>query len=157
MTTHLEDLLARLVLMQQAAMPGSDAVTVSLYTQEATPFWVNHVDGYAVELESENLQIITYTITMTLVLAATTEGFEQQAERQIHAWLPVILQYFGQRRQLKRTSADPALPYLHPRGAFITGGKADYGITISGIGQTMFGIDFRNDVPMWQATDQVIF
>lgn len=157
MTTHLEDLLARLVLMQQAAMPGSDAVPVSVYTQEATPFWINQVDGYTVELESENLQIITYTITMTLVLAATTEGFEQQAEGQIHAWLPVILQYFGQRRQLKRTSADSALPYLHPRGAFITGGKADYGITISGIGQTMFGIDFRNDVPMWQATDQVIF
>lgn len=157
MTTHLEDVLARLVLMQQAAMPGSDAVTVSFYTQEGTPYWVNHVDGYTVELESEQQQIITYTITMTLVLGTTTQGFEQESERQIHAWLPVILQYFGQRRQLKRTSADPAVPYLHPRGAFITGGKADYGITISGIGQSMFAIDFRIDVPTWQATDQVIF
>jgi hypothetical protein len=157
MTTPLEDMLARLVLMQQAAMPGSDAVTVSLYTQEGTPYWTNHVDGFAVELESEQEQIITYTITMTLVLGATTEGFEQEAERRIHAWLPVILQYFGQRRQLKRTSADAAVPYLHPRGGFITGGKADSGIVISGIGQSMFGIDFRIDVPMWQDTNQVIF
>ncbi len=157
MTTHLEDLLARLVLMQQAAMPGSDAVTVSLYSQESTPYWTNHVDGFAVELASEQQQIITYTITMTQVLSTTTEGYEQEAERQIHAWLPVILQYFGQRRQLKRTSADAAVPYLHPRGAFITGGKADYGITISGIGQTMFGISYTLDVPMWQDTNQVIF
>lgn len=157
MTTPLEDLLTRLVLMQQAAMPGSDAVPVSVYTQEGTPYWVNHVDGFTVELESENLQIVTYTITMTQVLSATTEGFESEAERQIHAWLPVILQYFGQRRQLKRTSDDTAVPYLHPRGALITGGRADYGIVVSGIGQTMFGISYTVDIPMWQATDQVIF
>ena len=94
---------------------------------------------------------------MTQILSTTTEGFESEAERQIHAWLPVILQYFGQRRQLKRTSADAAVPYLHPRGAFITGGKADYGITISGIGQSMFGVSYTIDVPMWQDTNQVIF
>lgn len=157
MTTPLEDMLARVVLMQQAAMPGSDAVTVSFYTQEQAPYWTNRVDGFAVELDSEQEQIITYTITMTLNLSATTEGYEQEAERLIHAWLPAILQYFGQRRQLKRTSADPAVPYLHPRGSFITGGKANYGVQQSGIGQTMFGIDFTLDVPMWQNTDQLIF
>lgn len=157
MTTHLDDLLARLVLMQQDVVPNSDAVPVFFYAQESPVYWVNRIGGYTVELESESIQIITYTITMRLILAVVTEGFEQEAERLIHAWLPVVLRYFGQRRQLKRTSADAPLAYLHPRGALITGGAADYDLQTSGIGATMFGIDFTLEVPMFQDTDPVIF
>lgn len=157
MTTELDTALARLTDMQKDVVPNSDAVPAAFYAQEATPYWKNTITGFSVELESENLQIVTWQITMTLVLATTTEGFEQEAERQIHAYAPVVLRYFGQRRQLKRTSADSAVPYLHPRGAFITGGRADYGLQQSGIGQSMFAVDFTIEVPLWQDTDQVIF
>ena len=157
MTTELDTALARLTDMQKDVIPNSDAVPVAFYAQEAAPYWKNTVTGFSVELESETLQIVTWQITMTLVLAATTEGFEQEAERLIHAYAPLVLRYFGQRRQLKRTSADSAVPYLHPRGSFITAGKADYGSQQSGIGQSMFAVDFNIEVPLWQDTDQVIF
>lgn len=157
MTNELENALARLTEMQQDVIPNSDAVPVAFYAQEAAPYWKNTVTGFSVELESESQQIVTWQITMTLILSATTEGFEQEAERLIHAYAPLVLRYFGQRRQLKRTSADSAVPYLDPRGAFITGGKPDYGLQQSGIGQSMFAIDFTVEVPLWQETDQVIF
>ncbi len=157
MPNDLENMITRLTEMQEAVVTGSDAPGVAFYAQEQPKYWLTHIDSYAVELESENLQIITYQITMTLVLASTTEGFDQEAEKSIQTWLPTVLQYFGKRRQLKRTSADTAVTGLAPKGAFISGGKAGYGIVSSGIGQTQFGVDFVIEVPMVQDTDQVIF
>lgn len=157
MPNDLEAMITRLTEMQEAVVTGSDAPGVSFYAQEQPKYWLTHIDGFTVELESENLQIITYRLTMTLVLASVTEGFKLEAERTIQTWTPVVLQYFGRRRQLKRTSADTAVTGLSPKGALITGGKANYGIVVSGIGQAMFGADFNIEVPMVQDTDQVIF
>jgi hypothetical protein len=157
MPNDLEAMITRLTEMQEAVVTGSDAPGVAFYAQEATKYWLTHIDGFAVELESENLQIITYRITMTLVLEATTAGFDQEAEKLIQTWLPTVVQYFAKRRQLKRTSADLAVTGLSPKGALITGGKAGIGIVSSGIGQTQFGVDFNIEVPMVQDTNQVIF
>jgi hypothetical protein len=67
------------------------------------------------------------------------------------------VQYFAQRRQLKRTSADSAVENLYPQGAVITGGQVRDDIQNSGIGITMFGIDFTIEVPLYQQTPQLIF
>lgn len=155
--TALDTMLARLTDLQKDVVSGADAVPVSFYAQEQTRYWTNTVTGFSVELESEAQQIITYRVTMRLILATTTEGFGTEAEQKMHLWLPTILQYFGRRRQLKRTSADAAVPFLHPRGAFITDGQVRDDIENSGIGQSMFGLDFNIEVPMWQDTEQVIF
>lgn len=155
--TDLDNMLARLVEMQQAAYPGSDAVPVSFYAQESTPYWTNRIDSAVVEEDSENIQIITYSINMRLVLASINEGWENEAEKLIASWLPTILLYFGKRRQLKRTSADSSVVNTHPKGSLITAANADYNMQNSGIGVTQFGIDFTIEVPMYQLTDQVIF
>ena len=106
---------------------------------------------------SENIEVVTHRITATLFLSTTTEGFDQEAEQYIHVWVLPILEYFGRRRQMKRTSADVAVTNLSPRGAQITAWKADYGVTASGIGQSMFAIDFNFEIPMTIDTNQVIF
>jgi len=155
--TDLTNMLSRLVEMQKAAYPGSDAVPIAFYAQEATPYWTNRIDSALVEENSENLQVITYSINMRLVLAPVNEGWENEAEKLIATYLPTILLYFGQRRQLKRTSADTAVASLDPRGSLITSVNADYNMQNSGIGVTQFGIDFTIEVPMYQQTDQVIF
>lgn len=156
-SNDLENMFARLVQMEMAAVPGSDAVPISFYSQEGMPYWTNTVTGFTVELESEQLEIITYSITARLVLATLTEGINNQAELSLQTWLPVILTYFGQRRQLKRTSADTLVSGLDPRGAQITGGQVRDDIQNSGIGVNMFGIDFNIEVPMTISTDQLIF
>lgn len=157
MATDLDNLLERLNLMQKAVVTNSDAVPVSFYAQEGTPYWTNRIVDFTLQEDSEQLQIITYTIEMLLVLGSVTEGFKNEAERRIHTWLPTVLLYFGQRRQLKRTVADAPLTNLYPQGSLITGGRADYNLQNTGIGTLQFGISFTIDVPMYQSTDQVIY
>ena len=157
MKTQLDDLLARLVLMRKDAVTGSDSVVAFFYAQESPIFWVNRLVNVSVELESEQLQTNTYTIVMRLVLAKVTQGFEQEAEQMIHTWLPAVLQYFAARRQLKRTVDDAAVSYLDPRGAVITEAVPQYNLQQSGTGATLFGVDFSIEVPMYMATDQVIY
>lgn len=157
MANDLEAMLTRLTEMQQAVYPGSDAVAISSYAQEGTPYWTNTVTGFTAELESEQLEVITYNITMLLVLAVTTEGVNDQAELSMQTWLPVILAYFGQRRQLKRTVTDAAVIGLDPRGAQITDGQVRGDVQSSGIGVYMFGLAFNIQVPMILSTDQLIW
>jgi hypothetical protein len=155
--SELDLMLERLRDMQTDVVAGADAVNVSFYAQEGTPYWTNTVTGFTVEMESENIQIITYSIIMRLVLATTTEGFAVEAEQKAHLWLPTLTAYFARRRQLKRTALDTAVAFLYPRGATLTGGAVRDDIQNSGIGQSMFGIDLHIDVPMYQTTDQLVF
>lgn len=155
--SDLYDMMDRLVLMEKDVQTNTDAVPVAFYAQEATPYWTNQIMSFIVEEDSFDLQKITYSISMTLWLATTTEGFEQEAERKAQTILPTILTYFAQRRQLKRTSADSAVVGLYPMGAVITGGKVNYGDNNSGIGQGMFGITCDIDVPMYIQSSQVVF
>ena len=94
---------------------------------------------------------------MLLVFDSVTSGFENEAERKIHTWLPTVLLYFGQRRQLKRDDNDAPLTNLYPQGSLITGGRADYNLQNTGIGTNQFGVSFTIDVPMYQSTDQLIY
>lgn len=138
-------------------MPGSDAAPVWFYAQEGYPFWVNKTARFSTEDVAEDLQVVTYNIIMRLVLRPVTSGIEYEAERNIHTWVPPILMYFGQRRQLKRTKADADVAFLDSKGALITGGTPDYNMEVSGVGNTLFGIDFEIEVPMDEYVDQVIF
>lgn len=155
--TQLDYLLLRLNQMQEAVVSGSDAVPVWFYSQGGVPFWINKTARFSTEDIAIDLQVTTYDIIMRLVLRPVTSGIEYEAERLIHTWVPTIIQYFGKRRQLKRTSADTDLAFLDSKGALITGGNPDYNMEVSGIGQLMFGIDFNIEVPMDQYVDQVIF
>ncbi len=157
MATDLDNALVRITEMQKAAVSGSDAVPVFFYTQEGTPFWINKVNGFRAERESSEIQVLFYDVLMRLVLGPMTAGYDKQAEETALSWLPVIPQYFGQRKQLKRTVADAAIAYLHPIGTIIHNGQIDYGMQVTGLGQPMFGIDFHLEVPMWQDVHQVIF
>jgi hypothetical protein len=157
MTTDLETMLTRLTDMQKAVVANSDAVEVAFYAQEGTPYWTNRVMSVIVTFEGETIQNETYSIAMQLVLTNVTEGYETQAEKMIQAQLPVILQYFGKRRQLKRTNADAALLGLRPQGAIIKQARVNYNLVNSGTGQKMFGIDILLEVPMYQAVDQTVY
>ena len=155
--TQLDYALHRLTEMQEAVVPNSDASPIWFTKQGRGPFWINRVGEFSVELSSEEIQTTTYRITMRLVLSPITSAIENEAERAIHTWLPTVIQYFGERRQLKRTNSDTGLDYLDPRGAVITGGRADYDMQVSGVGANLFGIDFRIEVPMLQYTDQLVW
>lgn len=155
--SELDSMLARLVDMQKDVVPDADAVPVSFYAQEQPTYWTNTITGGTLERETQDIDVMTYRITMRLVLALVTEGFNTEAEQKLHLWLPSILAYFGRRRQLKRTSADAAVAYLHPRGAAITDVQVRDDIQNSGIGQSMFGLDLTIEVPMYVTTEQVVF
>lgn len=155
--SELDSMLVRLTDMQEDVVAGADAVPVSFYAQEQPVYWTNKITSGTLERETQDIDVITYRITMRLVLALVTEGFNTDAEQKLHLWLPAILAYFARRRQLKRTSADSAVSYLHPRGAAITDFQVRDDIQNSGIGQLMFGIDFTIEVPMYQTTEQLIY
>lgn len=156
MTTDLDSVIQRLCDMEKAVVAGSDAVPGAAYAQEGLGYWLNDVTGGTVELESEELQIVTYAITARYVGAEATEGYTMQPEQSVQTLIPTILQYFGQRRQLKRTSTDTPVVNLDPRGAVIVGFRVDRNL-VSGIGQKLFGLDFLFEVPMIQDTNQLIF
>lgn len=157
MATDLETMLIRLTDLQKACVANSDAVPVAFYAQESPKYWTNRVMNVTVSLEGETIQNETYAIAMQLVVANVTAGYEMQAEKEVQAWLPVILLYFGQRRQLKRTNADAALVGLRPQGAIIRQARVNYDLVNSVNGQKMFGIDILLEVNMTQATGQVIY
>lgn len=155
--SDLDDMLARLVDMEKDVVSGSDGVPVTFYTQEALPYWTNAVGTFSVEQLAQDLQLISYQVKATLVLAKATEGFGTEAEEKAHALLPVILLYFGQRRTMKRNNTDPDVVNLYPRGLSVTGGAISDNIPSSGVGDTMFGCEVQLDIPMYQSIDQVVF
>ena len=160
--SEYSDALDRLCLLEKDVFSTTqytglvDAVPVSVYTQEALPYWTNDTTGFRVELESQSVQIIRYQLLMTLVLSPVRSGFEDEAEEQILTYLPLVLQYMGQRRQMRRNQLDAAVDFLYPEGMLITGGRAERR-SVSGIGQIMNIIEFDAEIPMYQNTDQVVF
>lgn len=157
MPGDLELVFQRLADMCEDVLAASDAVPVSAYTQESGPYWIIKIDAFNIETESENLEIITWQLSLELILATNTEGWDQEAEKRLQAIIPTVLQYFGRRRQLKRNISDPGLTGLYPRGAQITAGQTNNGSLASGIGQGMITVSFSIDVPMYLETDQVVY
>ena len=154
--SDLDDALARLCEMQKDVISGSDAVPFAFYAQEATRWWTNDITTFMVEEVAETLQRITYTIRMTYHGSEATEGFEGQAEQQVQSLVPTVLQYFGKRRQMKRTNDDPPVANLDPRGVVITGGTVNRRLS-DGAGQRQFGIDFDLELPIFADMEQSVF
>lgn len=160
--SQLDDALTRLCLLEKDAFTGTefegiiDAQPVASYVQEGLPYWVNDLTGFTIEIESQSIQIIHYLLTMVLTLAPYQSGFEQQSELLANLYVPLITQYFGQRRQLKRTFADPAVDFLYPRGMYILRGRIKKEPR-GGIGQLNVILEFDADLPMYQNVDQDVF
>ena len=154
--TAFDDMLLRLCDMEKVAIPGSDAVPGEVYTQEAPNYWTNAVGDFQVQADSEELAIVVYGITMTYYGAEITEGYEMQPERSVQTLIHPVVQYFLQRRQLKRTSADAPLSYLHPSGAMINNGRVRRDL-MSGAGQQRVGLEFVLQVPLYMDTNQLVF
>ena len=154
--SDLDDALARVCEMQMAVVSGSDAVPFVFYAQEATKWWTNDITDFSVQEVSETLHLITYSVTMTYHGAEATEGYVGQPEQSVQTLIPTVVTYFNKRRQLKRTNTDSPVTNLDPRGAVVTGGRVDRNLTDS-VGQRLFGIDFRLELPMFIDTEQSVF
>lgn len=157
MTSDLDLALDRLVLMQKASYIGSDAVKDYYYTQEATPFWVNKIESFDVQIDSEGLDVIKYFVTMTLALSIITEGWEGEAEGKTRLLIPPTVAFFNQRKMMKLLTSDNPVLNLHPTGIRVTGGNVDYNLQVSGIGVLLFGINFSLELPMMQSAEQAVF
>lgn len=153
--SDLDNALDALLRIEVAAVANSDAVRGSAYAQEQPQYWTNRIAGWTTELESEELQIITYLVEATLTAAFLTEGFGEEAEKRAQTLIPDVLLYIGKRRKLRRTASDPDVPYLDPRGVINRDGQIIYE-NRSGIGAQMVSILFTFEMPMYQRVTQII-
>jgi hypothetical protein len=155
-TTDLDLLFERLNLLQENCIENSDARPVAFYTQEAYPFWTCRVAAGQVELDSQDYQRVTYIIIMRLVLANFSEGIGTEAEARIAEVIPVVLEYFGRRRNLTLNSTQEVLDNLSPLGAVITDFVTLYGQLNTGIGTDQFGVEFTLEVPYQYQITQIV-
>lgn len=159
MSSDLELLLSRQCEMEKAALvatyPEIDAFPVAFWTSERLPYWTNRIVHVGVEWEGQEEITYRYTLAGLLVLAHFTEGVQLEAEGKIAVVLPLVLDYFANRRQWKRTQADSELVDLDALGGEITGADTLYSEN-SGIGVNQFGIVFTFEIGFTYQVNQIV-
>lgn len=154
--SDLELLMERLTLIQEELLSGSDAVGVPFYAQEATPFWTNSVE-FETEWNSLDYYRVTYRVTMTLVLAELTEGYDQQAQQKVNQTVPPTLMYFMQRRFLQSITQQTQLINTDPAGLARISGRTLTGQERSGIGANQVGVEFILEIAFVYRVEQAYF
>jgi hypothetical protein len=94
------NLLARIVAVQQEIITGSKAYAYYLHTQSDMPYWINRVDNVATSSNSEDFDKHVVQVEMVLVSAQRTEGYAGESEHALYERVPLIIEGFNNREGL---------------------------------------------------------
>lgn len=156
----LSNVMARLPFLQRAALAamepsvGADAVDYWPYQQETFPYFWNRVERMAVTELSGDIEIHTYAITMALVIAHITQGYEGQNSHEAYRYIPAVLNYFRTHKDLvvdfeQEYSSPPEFLWTQRGGAMLTDiPNGTRPITNSGVGVIQAAVLFTLDVPL---------
>lgn len=152
----LDDVMDRLVAMEQEAIPGDiDAAKYWPYQQEGLPYWVNRVLSMEVEPDYEGRVIDRYTFGLMLVVGHLTQGVKAEIHEDSYAKIGQVLDFFGKRARLTSTEYPDEPDYLavDEGGAVITGvPNGTRAVANTGIGVTQIVIEFRLQAGFYRQT-----
>lgn len=136
------DLMARIVAMEKEAYTGSDAVGYLIHQQETFPYWVNALGPATYAGDSEDIAIVSREVTLRLIVANLTEGYDGQAEKHLLDNLDAIILHLLTHPDLTSALYSSAPDYLYSTETELT---RDSGLTFwrtSDAAPTQIGIEF---------------
>lgn len=155
MADYLQTAIARICLMEQAAITKPDGTQPAAYEHpfvKATtyPYWLNWAGPVVVEKMSDDTEHREHDIVMRLVLGVVTQDYDGAIAERLNDYVADVLDYFNARPTLKRTNADAEVGIAPGEGAFI--GNAT-GIQVGG-DNTVY-CDFTLTVPFLVGVERV--
>lgn len=153
----LDDIMHRLPVLQRAALAAigveCDAVRFWPHQQESFPYWTNRIDSMSIETDiADDIDVHRYQITMSLVMGHLLEGYKGEPTERAYVWIPAVLNYFRQHRDLvdgAEYSAAPDDLWDEQGGAVITGiPNGTRPIQNAGIEGAQIAVLFTLDVPL---------
>lgn len=153
----LADVMARLPLMQIAALAamddavGADAVSYWPYQQEAFPYFWNRIEGMVVSELSGDIEVHTYSVSMALVIAHLTQGYEGQTSQNAYGYITAVMDYFRAHKTLVvgEYTSMPDFLWIERGGAMIVGiPNGTRTLANSGIGVSQVAVVFELNVPL---------
>lgn len=117
MVSYLNDLLLRAVAIEKEAFltltPAKriDAVPRFYHVQEATPYITNRVSAMPIDTSdgNENEQFPLPRLTLRCVVGHITAAYKGENETHIYEWIPLLVDYFAERKWFQ-SAAYPAAP-----------------------------------------------
>lgn len=148
MTVDFNEYLVRVAALEKEALAAapqgatSDAKAFALYSQEAPPYWTNHLGAGALVSDSEALDYYTQAFQLRLIAGYITEGDtdEGELERKLIDWIPFIIEYFNQ-REMTQSAAYPT-PIDDLRWARITDWTGVVEMASSAVNTRALGCEF---------------
>jgi len=141
----------RVMEMQRRCIPESKtAVPYALYVQNSLPYWTNTPGEMPQPEGPADVTAFTITVAMRLVIDHVTSGYQGTNQKLVWLYLPAVLRYFRQYRDLIDQPGLAYVPYLAPKGCQIT---APRGLSLFVTGETdatpkQLGLEFPLTVPL---------
>lgn len=138
-----------------AGVPTPDAVGYFPYSQERTPYWMNHVQTFDVVRDSgagvaEDIELRVYTVQMYLVYAHMDENYWGITQDKLYEVIPAVLDYFGDRPFLTNSVTSDPLDYIWQEsgGAQIENGQGIALLQNSGVNERQIASRFTLSLPI---------
>lgn len=141
--SYLDDLMTRLVDMEQEMITNSVAVKFPLYSQASFPYWTNNITEFTPgrgddEFEYDEARRM-FTVEARYIIGHITEGYLGQPQEQFWADWITILDFFDARPGLTSTAYPAALQYLDPQETILLPSPGLSRFQNSGIGADQVG------------------
>lgn len=148
--SYLDDMMTRLVDMEQEAISNSVAVKFPLYTQATFPYWTNNVTEFAPgraedEFEYDEARRV-FTVESKYVIGHITEGYTGQPQEQFWSDWITILDFFDAHPGLTSTAYPTPLQYLDAQETTLLPSVGLARFQNSGIGADQVGGLIRQQV-----------
>lgn len=148
--SYLDDMMTRLVDMEQEVIANSVAVKYPLYTQASVPYWTNNVTEFTPgrpddEYEYDEARRI-FTVESKYVIGHIDTGYQGQPQEQFWSDWITILDFFDAHPGLTSTAYPVPLQYLDPQETILLPSVGLARFQNSGIGADQVGGLVRQQV-----------
>lgn len=120
MALNIEDVLARIVAVEQEALAGiqvaCDAVPYYFHTQQAFPYFTNRLSSISVDSGpggdedfGEEIDLLIYDIILRLTVNHLSAGVVGEYEDRLSVYIPQVIDYFNA-RELLQSASYPTAP-----------------------------------------------
>lgn len=112
----LEEVIDRLLEIEQEAFPNADCIPFFFHAQESFPYFTHRYGDITPEVLSSQHYVDSYTIVVRIVVAHLEEGYDGQGEVEVYRLLRGLIRMFLKRPTLKSLAYPEAMLNLSPDG-----------------------------------------
>lgn len=112
----LEEVLDRLLVIEEEAFPTADCIPYFFHFQDAFPYFTHRIGDLSLEQLSSQYSVDSYTIIVRIVVAHLLEGYDGESEVKIANILPKLVRAFIGKRWLRSDVYPEGMVGLSPNG-----------------------------------------